>query len=119
MKHKIFKTFIIVLFAISLTGCKARDLDGNVKTEFGIKETAVYKNIYYTVTDVEYTDTLSQGVQTSDENKTYIALTFQVENKSKKEIDVPSCIIITEKTSSEQETVSWEGDINKHTIDGG
>lgn len=118
---KVPKIFIMLILVISLVGCqnKAVDLKGNEKTEFGINETAVYKNVYYTVTNLEYTDQQSNGEKIADSSKTYIALTFQVKNNSKKKIPTPACILTTDKTSSEQETISWEGDATKIYINPG
>ncbi len=115
------KIFIMLILVISLVGCqnKAVDLKGNKKTEFGINETAVYKDVYYTVTDLEYTDQQSNGEKIADSSKTYIALTFQIKNNSKKKISIPACILTTDKTSSEKETISWEGDATKTSINSG
>lgn len=108
---KISKIVIIFLFMASLTGCtdKVKDLNGNAKNEFGINETAVYKDIYYTVTNTEYTDVVDEST-VEDENNTFFAVVFEVKNNSNKVFDINyECILKTEETSSEELNNFWTG----------
>ena len=111
--NKFFGTLLVVLLAIILTGCKnsVTNLDGKEKTKFGINETAVYKNIDYTITKAEYTDGSKEGFgQLENENNIFYALTFQVKNNSKKSYySSYSCILKTKEITSEQITTHSTG----------
>jgi hypothetical protein len=89
---------------------KVTDINGKPKTEFSINETAVYKDIHYRITNTEYGDVI-QGYMPMDESKTYFALTFEIQNNSKKEQYISNyCILKTEKVTSEEITTSWIGE---------
>lgn len=106
--NKFLGIMLVVLFAISLTGCKGKvtDLDGNEKNNFDINETAAYNNINYTITKAEYSNGVEYGFGSNeDETNIYYILAFQVENNSKKAYkDSYGCILKTKETTSEQIT---------------
>jgi hypothetical protein len=97
-------------FVKNLFSSKVTDINGNLKTEFAINETAVYKDINYRITNAEYGDVI-QGYKPMDENNTYYSLTFEVQNNSKNTY-VPNyeCILRTEEVTSEQINTTWTGD---------
>jgi len=113
MKKTIVVVGILVcLFAILIIGRSAdkkkgvTDLNGVPKSQFSINETAVYEDIHYTVKEVKYTDGSEFKLPPVEkEGYTYIAVTFEVENNSKKKtVRNTDCILRTNETNSEQET---------------
>lgn len=80
---------VFVLFG--LTGCfsdtessKVKDTQGNDKTSFSINETAIYDNVHYTVTNVEYSN--GSEWDTPADGKNFVVVTIKIENKSDSKI---------------------------------
>lgn len=75
-----------------LTGCVSEsenpnnvtDINGNKKTNFQLNETAVYEDVYYTVTNVEYSN--GSEYDKPAEGKNYVIVTVKIENKSNSKI---------------------------------
>lgn len=90
------RKFLTVLMCASVlfgvTGCVSdsenssgvTDVDGNAKTSFNINETAVYEDVYYTVTNVEYSD--GSEYDKPADGKNYVIVTLKIENKSDSKI---------------------------------
>lgn len=84
---------IMCSFALfGVTGCVSEtgssnsvtDKNGNEKTSFQLNETAVFEDVHYTVTNVEY----SKGSEYDKpaEGKNYVIVTLKIENKSDSKI---------------------------------
>ena len=90
MKKKSLFILLVAIFVFVLTGCESEnsenivtDSNGKSKTSFTINETAVYNDVYYTVTNVEY----SNYDNIARRDKIYIIVTLKIENKSDKTIE--------------------------------
>lgn len=88
---KKFLTLIISIFVLfGVTGCFSEEVDnvtdknGNVKKSFNINETAVFSDVHYTVTNVEY----SNGDDWNEpaNGKQYVIVTIKIENKSNEKV---------------------------------
>ena len=84
-------TIIISLFIIfSTSGCTetannvVTDINGIEKTSFTINETAIYEDVHYTVTNVEYSN--GNDWDKPSEGKNYVIVTIKIENKSNEKI---------------------------------
>lgn len=88
---KIFPILISVFMLFGLTGCfseedsgSVTDISGSAKTSFNINETAVYNDVYYTITNVEYSN--GDDWDSPAEGKQYVIVTINIENKSEDKI---------------------------------
>ena len=87
----LLKYIYIISIVILVTGCKSKltDLNGNVKESFKINETAVYNNINYTITNVEYLDK-NNNISLEISDNLVIAITYQIKNNSNEEYSIRS-----------------------------
>lgn len=89
------KTFLLIFFGFialfCLSGCgsdtldnKVTDSNGNEKNTFSLNETAVFKDVSYTLTNVKY----SNGTEFDEpaSGKRFVIVTVKIENKSKEKI---------------------------------
>lgn len=88
---KVLMLIISIFVLFGATGCFSEDISqgvtdakGNEKKSFNINETAVYNDVHYTITNVEYSngdewDSPAQGKQ-------YVIVTVKIENKSEEKI---------------------------------
>lgn len=89
------KAFLLIFFGFivmfGLVGCssdtsnnKVTDSNGNEKDSFSLNETAVFKDVSYTVTSVKY----SNGTEFDEpaSGKKFVIVTVKIENKSKEKI---------------------------------
>ena len=60
------------------------DTNGNKKTSFSINETAVFEDVHYTVTNVEYPN--GSEYDTPADGKNYVIVTLKIENKKNEKI---------------------------------
>ena len=87
---KILSILLCGLVLLGMTGCttdtesSATDKEKNKKTSFNVNETAVHKDVHYTVTNVEY----SNGTEFNkpSDGKNYVIVTINIENKSDEKI---------------------------------
>lgn len=91
MKKKMLIVVFLMFITLGLTGCfsdtdgsKVQDLDGNSKTTFKVNETAVYDDVNYTVTNVEYSNGTEWDKPASGNH--YVIVTIKIENKSDSKI---------------------------------
>ena len=85
---KILSGLMLFFVAISLTACSSTigvtDINGNEKISFAVNETAVYENVYYTVTNVKYSN--GDDWDTPASGNHYVIVTLKIENKSDSKI---------------------------------
>lgn len=89
---KILHILLCSIVVFGLTGCfsdvqsenSVTDNNGNNKTSFNLNETAVFENVHYTVTDVEYSN--GNEWDSPAEGKEYVIVTLKIENKSDSKI---------------------------------
>lgn len=86
---KVFSVMMCSLILFGITGCVSElksndDKNGVEKTTFQINETAKFKNVNYTVTNVKYSD--GNDFDKPAEGKTYVIVTLKIENKSDSKI---------------------------------
>lgn len=89
---KLLSVIVCAFSIFSLSGCTSEiessnvvsDINGNEKTSFALNETAVFEDVHYTVTNVEY----SNGTEFDKpaEGKNYVIVTLKIENKSDSKI---------------------------------
>lgn len=92
MLKKFLTIFLSAFILIGLTGCfsdsepsdKTLDNEGKEKTSFNLNETAVYEDVHYTITNVEYSD--GNEWDKPAEGKNYVIVTLLIENKSDSKI---------------------------------
>lgn len=85
---KILGIIISFFVLIGITGCISdsetnkvvTDTDGNSKTIFNLNETAIFDNVHYTVTNIEYSN--GEEYDKPAEGKNYVIVTLKIENKS-------------------------------------
>lgn len=92
---KVFAVFFGIFVMFSITGCMSdtesnnvTDTSNNIKTNFIINETAIFKNVHYTVTDVEYSN--GDDWDKPSEGKNYVIVTIKIENNSDSNISYNS-----------------------------
>jgi len=87
---KIVKISLIALTILFISGCesKIKDRNGNEKNTFEMNETAVYKEINYTVTNIEYLYGSGYGYKLTNKDNVILAVTYQVKNNSKKDYSI-------------------------------
>lgn len=86
------KGLLVVVVLFGLTGCfstlenevTVNDINGNSKTIFNINETAVFEDVHYTVTNVEYSK--GDDWDKPSEGKQYVIVTIKIDNKSDSKI---------------------------------
>lgn len=87
------KRFLLIVTCITIllsaSGCSSEtitstDISGNSKTTFNINETAVYEDVHYTVTNVQYSNGSEWDRPAS--GKQYVIVTVKIENKSTSKI---------------------------------
>ena len=120
------KISVILLILIIILGTKIiifktksneiTNLNGKIKNNFKINETAIYKKVHYTIKDIKYSDgkdyPIPNGLELENEDNVFVVLTFEVKNNSKSEIveSRPDCILTTSKNNtSETANVFWYG----------
>lgn len=85
---KKFLTIIVGSIALfNLTGCSSTTTNNeteNSKTSFNINEPAVFEDVHYTVTNVEYSN--GDEWDKPAEGKEYVIVTLKIENKSDSKI---------------------------------
>ena len=89
---KRFLGFLATFCVIGLvaTGCTdteevgVTNIDGTEKTSFALNETAIFEDVHYTVTDVEYSS--GDDFDKPAEGKEYVIVTIKIENKSDSKI---------------------------------
>lgn len=87
---KIITAILSILIILGSTGCtenssnKVTDLNGDNKVVFNINETAVYEDVHYTVTNVEYSN--GDDWDKPADGKNYVIVTVKIENKSGEKI---------------------------------
>lgn len=89
---KILSILVCVFVLLGMTGCVSEsesssgvsDVSGNKKTSFNVNETAVFEDVHYTVTNVEYSN--GSEWDTPADGKNYVILTLKIENKSDSKI---------------------------------
>lgn len=90
---KKFLSFVVsVVILFGMTGCISEtsnssgvsDVNGNVKTSFSLNETAVFEDVHYTVTNVEYSN--GDEWDKPSDGKNYVIVTLKIENKSDSKI---------------------------------
>lgn len=80
------------LMLFNLTGCVsttdtesgATNIDGNKQDSYNINETAIFNDVHYTVTNVEYSN--GDEWDKPADGKNYVIVTIKVENKSDSKI---------------------------------
>ncbi len=88
---KILSVLVCAFVLLGLTGCVSdsesggvTDTNGTKKTSFNVNETAVFENVHYTVTNVEYSN--GDEFDTPANGKNYVIVTLKIENKSEEKI---------------------------------
>lgn len=89
---KILSILVCAFVLLGITGCVSdsdsssgvTDTNGNKKTSFSINETAVFEDVHYTVTNVEYSN--GSEYDTPADGKNYVIVTLKIENKSDEKI---------------------------------
>lgn len=89
---KILSILVCAFVMLGMTGCgsnsessnKVTDINGNSKTSFNLNETAVFENVHYTVTNVEYSNGSEYDKPANGKN--YVIVTLKIENKSNSKI---------------------------------
>ncbi len=90
MRKSIF-CLTLLLGGFILSGCSKEmtDLSGKEKSLFEINEDAIYKDINYRITKVDYLYEDGYGYELKDkENNVILAITFEIENNSKNKYSV-------------------------------
>lgn len=88
---KISKLFITIFILFGLTGClsetsnnSVKDINGNEKTSFNLNETAVYNDVEYIVTNVEYSN--GDEWDKPADGKQFVIVTVSIKNNSSEKI---------------------------------
>lgn len=82
---KIILTMLLGVFIIfGLTACVSDTENSNTQTSFALNETAVYKDVHYTVTNVEYSNGSEWDKPAA--GKHFVIITIKIENKSDSKI---------------------------------
>lgn len=89
---KILSILVFAFVLLGITGCmsdstssnEVTDSNGNKKASFNLNEPAIFEDVHYTVTNVEYSK--GSKYDTPAEGKNYVIVTLKIENKSDKKI---------------------------------
>lgn len=88
---KISKLFITIFILFGLTWClsetsnnSVKDINGNEKTSFSLNETAVYNDVEYIVTNVEYSN--GDEWDKPADGKQFVIVTVSIKNNSSEKI---------------------------------
>ena len=86
---RVLSVIICVLSLSFLVGCtsdssEVTDINGNAKSSFNVNETAVYEDVHYTVTNVEYSN--GDEYDNPADGNNYVVVTVKIENKSDEKI---------------------------------